>query len=409
MRKTLTLALALAVLGTLPAAAQYVPSEGNLKARQQMQARRLGIFLHWGIYSTYAQGEWYLSTGKLQPDVYAEAAGGFYPARFDAAAWAKAFKDAGAGYVTLTSRHHDGFSMFDTAATDFDIMDATPFKRDVLAELTEAVKAEGMDMQYYYSLIDWIRPDYPKGHSGVAKDSTLANYNHYFDFEKAQIAELMAHHPRALWFDGIWDHEDETPAFPWRMEELYNYIHSIDPDCLVGNNHHRTVLEGEDFQMFEQDLPGENSAGLSEQSVISATLPLETCATMNWAWGYKVADQNYKSVKQIVHLLVRAASKGANLLLNIGPQANGELPAAALDRLKGLGEWMRENGHTVNGCGATGLPEEPWGVTTRDAHHLYLHILDPEKAPATYSFQGRTIPLPKAKADAIDTIVTIRL
>ena len=436
--KKLTTTLLLAALVSLPAAAQYVPSEGNLKARKEFSQKRLGIFLHWGIYSTYAQGEWYLTTGKLSPEAYAEAAGGFYPAQFDATAWARAFKEAGAGYVTLTSRHHDGFSMFDSAHTDFDIVDATPFKRDVLAELTEAVQAEGMAMQYYYSLIDWIRPDYPQGHeSGVPKDTTLADYNHYFEFEKAQIRELMAHNPRALWFDGIWDHEDETPAFPWRMEELYAYIHGINPDCLVGNNHHREVMEGEDFQMFEQDLPGENTGGMSEKSVISKTLPLETCATMNRVWGYRIWDQNYKSVKQIVHLLVRAASKGANLLLNIGPQANGALPAPALERLKGLGEWMAQYSYTVDGCGATGIPEYPWGVSTGDGSHLYLHILQPSRLPSngteiqlTIPYAGKvksitlqgekvvwkatkdgflTISLPVPEPETIDTILTMTL
>lgn len=435
--KKLILAVALLLSAFQIDAQSYKPSESNLEARKAFTQKRLGIFLHWGIYSTYAQGEWYLTTGKLQPEAYMQAAGGFYPAKFDAQAWARAFKDAGAGYVTLTSRHHDGFSMWDTAATDFDIMDATPFKRDVLKELTEAVQANGMAMQYYYSLLDWIRPDYPKGQSGVWKDPSKADYNHYFEFEKAQIRELMALHPRALWFDGIWDHEDETPAFPWRMEELYAYIHSIDPACLVGNNHHRAVLEGEDFQMFEQDLPGENTAGMSGESVISATLPLETCATMNNVWGYRIWDQNYKSVGQLVSLLVRATSKGANLLLNIGPMANGELPATALERLKGLGAWMKENGHTVDGCSATGIPEQPWGVATGDGSHVYLHVLQPSRLPSngvsaiiTVPFSQKvktvtcggeklpwkaskdgfvTITLPMPKPGAIDTIVTIGL
>ena len=328
--------------------------------------------------------------------------------------------------------------MFDSAYTDFDIVDATPFKRNVLAELTEAVQAEGMAMQYYYSLIDWIRPDYPQGHeSGVPKDPTKADYNHYFEFEKAQIRELMAHNPRALWFDGIWDHEDETPPFPWRMEELYAYIHGINPDCLVGNNHHRAVLEGEDFQMFEQDLPGENTGGMSGKSVISKTLPLETCATMNQMWGYRIWDQNYKSVKEIVHLLVRAASKGANLLLNIGPQANGALPATALERLQGLGEWMKQYSYTVDGCGVTGIPEYPWGVSTGSGSSVYLHILQPGRLPSNGTQTQLTIPfaqkvkaitlngeklpwkasrdgfltitLPTPDPEVIDTIVTITL
>ena len=230
--------------GTARAQAPYVPSEGNLQSRKEFSEHRLGIFLHWGIYSAYAQGEWYLSISKLDPETYSEAAAGFYPARFDAEAWARAFKEAGAGYVTMTSRHHDGFSMFKTAQTPFNIVDATPFGRDVLGELTKAVKGQGMRMHYYYSLIDWIRPDYPKGNSGVAKDPAKADYNAYFEFEKRQIRELMEqYHPQALWFDGQWD--QGSRPFDWRMRELYDFIHGIDPDCMIGNNHHSAAVGGE--------------------------------------------------------------------------------------------------------------------------------------------------------------------
>lgn len=398
MRRFL-LALTALLCGFL-ASAQYVPSEGNLRAREEFASGRLGIFLHWGIYSTYAQGEWYLSTHNLNADAYMQAAGGFYPASFDAAAWAAAFRDAGASYVTLTSRHHDGFSLWPSAETTFDIADASPFGRDVLGELTAAVKAEGMRMQYYYSLIDWIRPDYPKGHSGVQKDASLADYDHYFEFEKAQIRELLSYGPGALWFDGMWDHEDE-PDFPWRMEELYAFIHSIAPDCLIGNNHHRSTLEGEDFQMFERDLPGENYWGYSDQAV-STTLPLEMCQTMNGAWGYRVDDMNYKSVKELVQLLVRAASKGSNLLLNIGPQADGSLPAFALERLRGMGEWMRRYGSTVNGCGATGIPDQSWGVTTRNAGTVFLHILDASRLPSNGSDAVIVLPFPLGKVASVN-------
>ncbi|MBO6062841.1 MAG: alpha-L-fucosidase, partial [Bacteroidales bacterium] len=205
--------------GTAGAQAPYIPSEGNLQSRKDFSEHRLGIFLHWGIYSTYAQGEWYLSTGHLDPETYSEAAAGFYPARFDATEWAQAFKEAGAGYVTMTSRHHDGFTMFKTAQTPFNIVDATPFARDVAGELTKAVKEQGMRMHFYYSLIDWIRPDYPKGNSGVAKNPAKADYDAYFEFEKRQIRELLEqYHPQALWFDGQWDQGGRP--FDWRMREL---------------------------------------------------------------------------------------------------------------------------------------------------------------------------------------------
>ena len=399
------LALALVSAGAF---AQYVPTRENLEARAAFKEHRLGIFLHWGIYSAYAQGEWYLSTHKLDSVAYMAAAGGFCPSKFDADVWAQAFADAGAGYVTLPSRHHDGFSMFGTRESGFNIVDGTPFGRDPLAELTAAVKARGMRMQYYYSLIDWIRPDYPKGDSGIQKDSLKASYGHYLEFEKAQIRELMAHRPGALWFDGLWD---QPEGFDWRVTELYDLIHSIDPSCLIGNNHHKAPLPGEDFQMFERDLPGENQGGFSANSPVSA-LPLETCETMNYAWGYRVEDQWYKPLKDIVALLVKAVSMDANLLLNIGPMASGELPAPALERLQELGAWMREHGHTVNGCGSTGIPPEPWGVTTRDAHHIYVHILEPSALPSDniikVSLGSRTFyrKVP-SDLDPVDTILEI--
>ena len=421
--------------GAARAQAPYVPSEGNLQSRKEFSEHRLGIFLHWGIYSTYAQGEWYLSTGHLDPETYSEAAAGFYPARFDAEEWARAFKEAGAGYVTMTSRHHDGFTMFKTAQTPFNIVDATPFGRDVVGELTQAVKGQGMRMHFYYSLIDWIRPDYPKGNSGVAKDPAKADYDAYFEFEKRQIRELLnQYHPQALWFDGQWDHDGRP--MDWRMRELYDFIHGIDPDCMIGNNHHRSAVGGEDFQLFEKDLPGENTSGFN-QATTSDTLPLEACETMNNNWGYHVADLNYKSVRTLVHLLVRAASKGSNLLLNIGPQANGALPEPALDRLRGLGAWMRTYASTVDGCGISPVPPQSWGVSTRRPGTVFLHILEPGAVPVhgdkgllVIPFQGKpaavksfpegtslqwkadkdgflTITIPAPEASAIDTVIEI--
>ncbi|MBQ8937919.1 MAG: alpha-L-fucosidase, partial [Bacteroidaceae bacterium] len=157
-----------------------------------------------------------------------------------------------------------------------------------------------------------------------------------------------------------------------RMPEFYRYIHSLKPACLIGNNHHITPIEGEDFQMFERDLPGENTAGLSGQEI--SHLPLEMCQTMNGMWGYKVADQNYKSTSELIRLIARAAAKNSNLLLNIGPQPNGELPATALDRLQGIGSWMRQNGESIYGTTATSLGEQPWGVTTQKDNRLFLHV-----------------------------------
>ena len=357
----------------------YVPTEENLAAREAFADSRFGIFIHWGIYSMFAQGEWYMNKG-IDAQEYAKAAGGFYPAAFDARAWVKAIKASGARYICFTSRHHDGFSMFDTAVSDYDIMDASPFKRDIIAELAEACREEGIALHFYYSLLDWTREDYPVGRTGLGtgRKGDSQNYDSYIKFMKDQLTELLTKYGKigAIWFDGDWDHDSDPQPFDWRYPEIYSHIHGIDPSCLIGNNHHLTPFEGEDFQMFERDLPGENTTGWASGQTVSS-LPLEMCQTMNGMWGYKVEDQNYKSVEDLVRLIVRAASKGSNLLLNIGPQPDGNLPAAALDRLAGIGEWMNVYGASVYGTSATGLPEQSWGVTTRNDSSLFLHLIEP--------------------------------
>ncbi len=403
MKKILIFLMGCLVLTGGSAVAQnYVPTPENLQARKEFQQHRLGIFLHWGLYATYAQGEWYLQTAGLNKDEYAVAAQYFNPVKYDARAWTRAFKDAGAGYVTLTSRHHDGFSMFNTAATDYDIIDATPFGRDIVGELAKACAEEGLDYHLYYSLVDWVREDYPLGETGhkTGRRGDSQDYGHYFQFMKDQVRELITQYPNvaALWFDGIWDH-DPDPGFDWRMPEFYAYIHGLKPELLIGNNHHKAPIEGEDFQMFERDLPGENKAGMSGESTISS-LPLEMCETMNNAWGYRIADPWYKSVKELVHLLVRAAAKNSNLLINIGPMANGELPSQALDRLAGIGVWMRGHSVAVDGTTSTAIPEQPWGVTTQNATSLFLHILTPDALPVRDGVSKVIVPLPSDKTPA---------
>ena len=377
------------LLSCLTMRAQYVPSAENIEARKQFDGFRFGIFLHWGIYSEFAQGEWYLNTGKLNKDEYAKAASCFYPIRFNASEWVKAFKASGAKYITFTSRHHDGFSMYKTHESDYNIVDATPFGRDVLKELSEACQQEGIQLHLYYSILDWIREDYPLGRTGHDTGRTLRpNYDSYFQFMKNQVRELLTNYPNvaALWFDGYWDHDQDTIPFNWRMEEFYRYIHQLKPSCLIGNNHHITPIEGEDFQMFERDLPGENKAGYSGQAI--SKLPLEMCQTMNGMWGYKVADQNYKSVDELVTLIIRAAAKGCNLLLNIGPQPNGELPALALDRLQGIGKWMDSYGETIYST-QRGIDDATWGVTTKKGNTTYIHVLDKTCTQLDYAMDKR--------------------
>ena len=380
MRKTILATLIL--LGGFRATAQeattYVPTAGNLEARQEFADSKLGIFLHWGLYSMFAQGEWYMTNANLDNKEYAKAASAFYPINFDAKEWVSAIKAAGAKYICFTSRHHEGFSMWDTEQSPYNIVDATPFKRDVIKELADECHKQGIKLHFYYSHIDWTRDDYPAGRTGrqTGKDLTKADWPSYYAFMNRQLTELLTNYGEigAIWFDGLWDHDQDTTPFDWQLEEQYALIHRLQPNCLVGNNHHSTPYEGEDIQIFERDLPGENKAGLSGQDI--SRLPLETCQTMNGMWGYKIIDQNYKSPETLIRYLVSTSGKGANLLLNIGPQPNGELPAAAIERLKALGEWTSRYGETIYGTTAGDIATQEWGVTTRKGDRLFIHIFD---------------------------------
>ncbi|MGN0232830.1 MAG: alpha-L-fucosidase [Bacteroidaceae bacterium] len=360
----------------LPDAGSYQPAESNLQARQAFSERRFGIFLHWGIYSMFGQGEWYMNNAGINRNEYAKAAQGFFPSRFDASSWVTAFREAGAKYICFTTRHHDGFSMYATKQSDYNIVDGTPFHRDVLRELVDECRRQGLAVHFYYSHLDWMREDYPLGNTGgrSGRDRSKANWSSYFSFMNNQLTELVKNYdPDAIWFDGMWDHNNDATPFDWHLSEQYALLHSLKPGLLVGNNHHDKPYPGEDMQFFERDLPGENKAGMSGQAV--SALPLETCETMNANWGYSVQDQKYKSVDQLVRLLVGAAGKGANLLLNIGPMPNGELPSLSLDRLRGMGQWLEKNGETIYGTVAGDVPTRPWGVTTRKGDRLFVHIL----------------------------------
>lgn len=378
MKKVITAALMLCCCFTVCGQA-YVPTAENLAARQRFEESRFGIFLHWGLYATFGQGEWYMTNANVDCHEYAKAANAFYPHSFDAERWVAAIKAAGARYITFTSRHHEGFSMWDTKQSDYNIMH-TPYGRDVVRQLADACHRQGVSLHLYYSHLDWTREDYPLGRTGLGTGRKMASrkgdWDSYFRFMNAQLTELLTQYGEigAIWFDGWWDHDGDSIPFDWHLGEQYALIHRLQPACLVGNNHHQAPFEGEDFQMFERDVPGENTAGYSGQAI--SHLPLETCQTMNGMWGYKVVDQNYKSATELIRLLARTASKGANLLLNIGPQPDGNLPDTALARLQAMGDWMQVNGESIYGTQAGGVTLADGAVvsTAKDGK-LFLHVL----------------------------------
>lgn len=400
------------VLGTMCGAraqAEYVPTEANLASREAFRDMKLGIFIHWGIYSTFAQGEWYLQNAVPDRNEYAKAADAFYPHRFNAREWVRSIKAAGAKYICFTTRHHDGFSMWKTKQSKYNIVDATPFKRDVVRELADACHEEGIRLHLYYSHIDWMRDDYPMGRTGTncGKKRETADWSSYYRFMNAQLTELLTEYGDvgAIWFDGWWDHEEDATPFDWQLPEQYALIHKLQPACLVGNNHHGAPMPGEDIQLFERDLPGEMTSGFAKEAAKVSRLPLETCQTMNGMWGYKVVDTNYKSADDIIRLLVNTSGKGANLLMNIGPQPNGELPAQSLQRLKEIGEWTSVYGESIYGTEAGDIAPQNWGVTTRKDGTLYLHVTAADSIPSN-GHGGRTLQLPlKQKFRSVTELV----
>lgn len=375
MRKILlTLFAAVIAIGCY---AQYQPSEAIRKSQAEFQDNKFGIFIHWGIYSMLGDGEWVMHNKDINYEEYPRLADGFFPSKFNADEWVKAFKDAGAKYITFTSRHHDSFSMFKTAASPYNVVDGTPFRRDVLKEIADACQKYGVKLHVYYSHLDWQRTDYPLGRTGlnVGRPTDKQDYDSYLKFMERQLTEILTGYGPigAIWFDGVWDHDQDKTPFDWRLGEQYDLIHRLQPSCMVANNHHGTPFQGEDIQIFEQDLPGENTYGLSGQDI--SPLPLETCLTMNGVWGYRITDKNYKSSESLIRELVRAAGKNCNLLLNVGPRPDGQLPVEAVERLQVIGKWLAENGETIYGTRGGIVAPHSWGVSTQKGNRLFIHIL----------------------------------
>jgi alpha-L-fucosidase len=326
-------AVGMAVLAgdSRPAFAQAdVPPE-RLAAREWYQDARFGMFIHWGVYSLLGDGEWVMQNRKITVPEYEWLATTFNPVNFDAKTWVSLARAAGMRYITITSRHHDGFSMFKTAATPYNIVDWTPFHRDPLKELADECQRQGVKLFFYYSQLDWHHPDYwPRGGTGQATGRPLnGDWSRYMDFMDTQLAELLTNYGTVggIWFDGMWD----KPNADWRLAQTYGQIHRLQPAALIIPNHHKAPLPGEDVQTFEQDLPGANTAGFNTTEI--GNLPTETSLTMNGSWGFNITDRNFKSVRELVSTLVRAAGTGTNLLLNIGPRPDGTIdPEFAMAR-----------------------------------------------------------------------------
>jgi alpha-L-fucosidase len=370
-------------------AADSVPAE-RLAARQWFRQARFGMMVHWGVYSLLGRAEWVMENQKIPVTTYEWLASTFDPVKFDAHTWVSLAKAAGARYITITARHHDGFSMFATKATPYNIVDWTRFGRDPLKELADECRKQGIKLFFYYSQLDWHNPDYfPRGQTGHNTGRPEAgDWNRYLEFMDTQLTELLTNYGPigGIWFDGMWD----KPDADWQLPRTYALIHRLQPAALIVPNHHQAPKPGEDVQTFEQDLPGANTAGFNTTTI--GALPLETSLTMNDSWGFNITDHDFKSVNALIAKLVGAAGRDANLLLNVGPRPDGTIQPEAVERLRAIGDWMKTYGTSIYDTRGGPISPREWGVTTYRGDTVFVHVLDwPDPALAIPAFGRRVV------------------
>lgn len=394
----------------------YTPEEWNLKARGDFAADRFGIFITWGLYSILGSSrELSPEAKKLDREAYERVADGFYPSAFDAKEWAAAIKRSGARYVTFVSRHHDGFALWPSKVDEWNV-GRYPFKRDITGELAAACREQGLGFNLYYSLLDWHRPDYTPGVKWICEARYLAeqkpDYVSYKRYMMGQIRELLDNYrPDMIWFDGEWDHydKDHDGDFDWDFDEIYDLIHSR--RALIANNHHKMIRPKEDIQLFERDLPGVGTSHSKGQPLLDDR-PVEQCdITQRKTWGWQISAP-FISPQESIALVVRAAAKGSNLLLNVGPDVSGRFPAKAVEILDAMGKWFEKNGDSIYGtvAGGVGTPDRSV-VSTRKGDTLYIHFIDPAVKEFTFTLGGetRTVACPRESGDTYDVVVPVKL
>jgi alpha-L-fucosidase len=368
-----------------PGIAEESPARRDARMAWWRDAR-FGMFIHWGLYAVPAGtwkgrpvggiGEWIQHIGRIPGKEYDTLLSQFDPVEFDAAEWVRIAKDAGMRYIVITTKHHDGFALFDSALSDFDVM-ATPFGRDIMKELSEAARTAGLRICWYHSILDWHHPDYLPRTDWSDLPVEGADFDRYRAYLKGQVTELLTNYGDigVMWFDGEWE-----PM--WTHEhgvDLYRHVRSLQPRIIVNNrvDKGRQGMRGLTREGFAGDF------GTPEQEIPPTGLPgadWETCMTMNDTWGYKADDHNWKSVEDLLRKLADIASKGGNFLLNVGPTGRGRIPPASVERLEAMGRWMRRNGEAIYGTSASPFAHLPWGRCTQKpipgGTRLYLHVFD---------------------------------
>ena len=391
MIKLTTLFIGFSLLFTTFGSGQEIPTKEYTANYQQVMKRtqwwreaRFGMFIHFGAYAVPARGEWVKSNERLTTEQYQKYVDDFNPADFDPKKWAKAAKAAGMKYAVLTAKHHDGFCMFDSKLTDYKA--SVKFHgRDIVREFLDAFRAEGLKVGLYYSLIDWHHPDYPNVGNHPQRDdkeygNRKFNWDNYLTYMHGQVEELVKNYGKIdiMWFDYSFDNYNSEK---WKAKELLQMVHKYQPDIILDNRldiNNGTATKGRmvsflgDFETPEQGIP---DAPLIDK--YGYPIPWETCLTLNNNWGYAESDKNWKSPELIVHCLVNCVSKNGNMLLNVGPDARGNIPDESLRILGEVGKWMDKNSESIYGCGAAGLAKPDWGRYTQKNNAIYVHWMHP--------------------------------
>lgn len=374
------------------AAADALPAE----TAQERDARlewwrdaRFGMFIHWGVYAVPAgewngkavntAGEWIMNGADIRVAAYEPLARRFNPTKYDPAEWVRIAKDAGMKYIVITSKHHDGFCLFDTKTTNWDVVDATPYGKDLLRPLAEECRKQGLKFCTYYSIMDWHHPAQQHGAKTYnPTEMKPGRKPEYVAYMKTQLQELLdSCDPDVLWFDGEWP--------DWWTEEdgrdLYAFLRGLKPSLIINNRVGKGRQGMEGLNKGDREYVGD--FGTPEQQIPATGVPgvdWESCMTMNDTWGFHRHDHNWKSTETLVRNLVDSASKGGNYLLNVGPTAEGEIPPESVERLAAIGRWMARNSESIYATSASPFAALPWGRCTmkqRDGGAtLYLHVFD---------------------------------
>lgn len=349
---------------------------------------RFGMFIHWGLYSIPACGEWMMSEKEMSVEEYYTYFEQFNPVDYDPKKWVGLAKEAGMKYIILTAKHHDGFCLFDSEFTDYKATN-TKAGRDLVREFVDACREEDLRVGLYYSIIDWSHPDFPKygdrqhpmRNREDYKDEKI-DFDRYLRYMHGQVRELVSNYGKLdlLWFDFSYD---ELSGEAWKATELIKMVRKYQPDVIIdnrlegaGDNHgsiateHPLIYSG-DFASPEQIIPPE---GICNEK--GEPIPWELCATMNNHWGYCNFDHQYKSPELLIRKLVECVSKGGNMILNVGPDARGNMPDESINILRDVGRWMKKNGDSIYGCGISELPKPEWGRYTQKGDILYAHVYE---------------------------------